>query len=56
MAGESELRCIAGWRVEPLPDAEPGRWLVEAAPIGTLTFKIDAQGGGIADLDYEGIG
>lgn len=53
MAGESELRCVAGWKAEPQPGTGLGKWGLRVAPIGALTFKIDPQGGGIADLDYE---
>jgi proteic killer suppression protein len=54
MAGESELRCVAGWTVQLPPGSGRGRWELRAAPVGALSFRIDAQGGEIADLDYEG--
>lgn len=53
MAGESELHCIAGWRVQPPSDAGRLMWQLEAAPVGALTFGIDAQDDEIVDLDYE---
>lgn len=54
MAGASELRCIAGWTAQPPSGAGQGKWEIRAASVGVLTFKIDAPGGEIADLDYEG--
>lgn len=56
MAGESELGCVAGWTVRLSPGAGRGRWELRAAPIGALTFGIDAQDNEIIDLDYEGSG
>ena len=56
MAEESELRCVAGWKVHSPSGAGRGTWELRAAPIGALTFRIDPQGGGIADLDYKGNG
>ena len=44
MGGESELRCVAGWKATP--QLGPG-WELRVAPIGALTFKIDPQGGGL---------
>lgn len=54
MAGESELRCVAGWTVQLSPGAGRGRWELRAVPIGALTFGINAQDDEITDLDYEG--
>ncbi len=56
MAGASELRCIAGWTVQPPSGAGRGRWELRAAPVGVLTFGIDAQDDEITNLDYEGNG
>jgi len=43
MAGESELRCIAGWMVQPAPGAGRGRWQLRAAPVtATMISKITA--------------
>lgn len=54
MAGASELRSVAGWTGQPPSGAGRGKWELRAAPVGALTFRIDAPGGEIADLDYEG--
>ena len=56
MAGESELRRVAGWTVQPPSGAGLGRWELRAAPVGALTFGIDAQDDEITNLDYEGNG
>lgn len=56
MAGESELRCVAGWTVGLSPGAGSGRWELRAKLVGALTFGIDAQDNEIIDLDYEGSG
>jgi len=56
MAGESELRCVAGWRVQPPSGAGWGTWELRATPVGALKFGIDAQDDDITDLDYEGNG
>lgn len=54
MSGESELSNVAGWALQPPSGAGQRRWELRVAPVGALTFRIDAQGGEIADLDYEG--
>lgn len=56
MDGESELRCVAGWTVQPSSGARRGRWELRAVRIGALTFGIDAEDNEIIDLDYEGGG
>lgn len=56
MAGESELRNVAGWTVQPPSGAGRGRWELRAVPLGALTFGIDAQDDEITDLDYDGNG
>lgn len=56
MAGASELRCVAGWMVQPPSGAGRGRWELQAAPVGAITFGIDAQDDAITNLDYEGNG
>lgn len=53
MTGVSELCCIAGWTVQSPSDAGREKWELRAAHLGVLRFRIDAQGSGIADLDYE---
>ncbi|WP_334149222.1 plasmid maintenance system killer [Hyphomicrobium sp.] len=53
MAGTSELHCVAGWTVQPPSGAGRGRWELRAAPVGAVTFGIDAQDDEITNLDYE---
>jgi proteic killer suppression protein len=56
MAGEAELRRVAGWTVHPPSAAVGGRWELRVAPVGALLSGIDAQDSEITDLDYEGNG
>jgi hypothetical protein len=53
MAGASELRCVAGWTVQPPSIADRGKWRLRAVSVGAVTFGIDDQEGEITNLDYE---